>query len=330
MKSLSLMSGVSILVVLSLLIPTTIVLAVNEPVYVDALAGIPAPTVDGDWGEWQATDFFADMIHSGGNGGHTEVLSELHLRFDCATRTLYALVLNTEDPETGFSRSIAEDPLLEGEQYVKIDNKKLVDEEFEGSSGTPDFAWTTSGATKIGWEASGFIFSDGSHSLNVHTNVWFDGEPQTSQVEGGDIPLYIDCSSPTAITLLYFTAKPADGAVKLEWATITEVSNLGFHLYRAESADGPWTRLNDSLIPTRWPGSSIGAQYEFIDEAVQKGVAYYYLLEDVDVGGLTTQHGPVMVKILSERTLPGRPRPLPLPQPIKQGPMPLPAPTLER
>ena len=33
------------------------------------------------------------------------------------------------------------------------------------------------------------------------------------------------------------------------WADGSEVDNLGFHVYRSFSPDGPWTRLTSSLIP---------------------------------------------------------------------------------
>ncbi len=69
---------------------------------------------------------------------------------------------------------------------------------------------------------------------------------------------------PTAVRLMSFGAIPGDGAVTLEWRTGSELDNLGFHVYRGPSADGPWTRLTSSLIPglgssplgRRTPGST--------------------------------------------------------------------------
>ena len=53
----------------------------------------------------------------------------------------------------------------------------------------------------------------------------------------------------TAVTLLSFSAAGREGAVDLSWTTASELSNLGFHLYRAEAAGGPLTRITSSLIP---------------------------------------------------------------------------------
>ena len=65
-----------------------------------------------------------------------------------------------------------------------------------------------------------------------------------------------------------FSAVAGDGSVTLEWRTGSELDNLGFHLYRGPSADGPWTRLTSSLIPgsarrlsgRHTPGSTRGSR----------------------------------------------------------------------
>ena len=41
----------------------------------------------------------------------------------------------------------------------------------------------------------------------------------------------------TAVTLLSFRAEGREEAVDLSWTTASELSNLGFHLYRAEAAE---------------------------------------------------------------------------------------------
>lgn len=104
----------------------------------------------------------------------------------------------------------------------------------------------------------------------------------------------------TAVSLTAFEAAwlPAGDArgvgVELDWQTASETGNAGFNLYRGTSAQGPWTPLNQSLIPSQVPaGSSGGAAYEWIDAQAQPGLTYFYLLEDVDAAGVATQHEPV-------------------------------------
>ena len=98
--------------------------------------------------------------------------------------------------------------------------------------------------------------------------------------------------APTAVRLMSFSAVAGDGSVALEWHTGSELDNLGFHVYRGPSADGPWTRLTSSLIPGL--GSSpLGQAYSWLDSALVNGVRYYYRLEDVDTASVSTFHGPV-------------------------------------
>ena len=89
-----------------------------------------------------------------------------------------------------------------------------------------------------------------------------------------------------------FTATPKAGKVILQWTTESETDNAGFNLYRSESEDGEYIKINDSLIPAQ--GSSTqGASYEFIDNDVKNRKTYYYKLEDIDLNGTSTMHGPV-------------------------------------
>jgi hypothetical protein len=56
--------------------------------------------------------------------------------------------------------------------------------------------------------------------------------------------------------------------------------------------DGDYIKINDSLISAK--GSSTqGVSYEFIDNNVQNRKTYYYKLEDIDLNGTATMHGPV-------------------------------------
>ncbi len=101
--------------------------------------------------------------------------------------------------------------------------------------------------------------------------------------------------SPTAITLADFTATPHAGGILLTWETAAELDNAGFNLYRSTTPEGPYTRLNDTLIPPQHPGEVSGGVYTWLDTEVQPGVTYFYKLEDVDIQGVSTFHGPVTV-----------------------------------
>ncbi len=96
----------------------------------------------------------------------------------------------------------------------------------------------------------------------------------------------------TAIELSGFEAIPGNNQVILNWSTETENDNAGFNIYRAESEAGEYIKINNSLIPAK--GSSTeGASYQFVDTDVQNRKTYYYKLEDIDLNGTATMHGPV-------------------------------------
>ncbi len=106
-------------------------------------------------------------------------------------------------------------------------------------------------------------------------------------------PFTLSDNNPTAVDLTDFSAVWDGDAVAVSWETAQELDNLGFNLYRGESAAGPWTRLNAELIPTQNPGAVFGATYTWLDENVTPGATYFYRLEDVDIYGVSTFHGPV-------------------------------------
>jgi uncharacterized delta-60 repeat protein len=98
----------------------------------------------------------------------------------------------------------------------------------------------------------------------------------------------------TAVDLVSFTAKGAGNSVLVEWETAQELNHMGFHLYRARSAWGPFTRLTDKLI-SGLTFSIVGQQYSYEDKDVTPGEIYYYQLEDLDIYGKKTLHGPICV-----------------------------------
>jgi hypothetical protein len=99
-------------------------------------------------------------------------------------------------------------------------------------------------------------------------------------------------STPTLIELTSFTASPFDRLIVLEWVTASEIDNAGFNLYRAEGENGEYVKINEFLIPADGSPTE-GALYQFLDDAVQNRTTYHYKLEDIDLYGKSTMHGPV-------------------------------------
>jgi hypothetical protein len=105
-----------------------------------------------------------------------------------------------------------------------------------------------------------------------------------------------DVGAPTAVDLLYFEGTGAQNAVILEWATASELDTIGFNLYRRGRLDGTMRPINNLLVQAQVPGAVEGASYIFKVDGLKAGKFYYFWLEDVDMYGNTTIHGPIYVK----------------------------------
>jgi uncharacterized repeat protein (TIGR01451 family) len=111
-------------------------------------------------------------------------------------------------------------------------------------------------------------------------------------------------TAPTSIQLQSFAArsgrdKSGANRVLLSWKTGGEAHNLGFNVYR--ELNGNRVRLNPSLIAgsALWMSGALpkhsGRTYNWIDPYASSAGAEYWL-EDVDVNGIRTMHGPVSVE----------------------------------
>lgn len=123
--------------------------------------------------------------------------------------------------------------------------------------------------------------------------VDFDGGTRGATMPdiGGD-----EIGSALAVTLASFAAQAQTNQVFVTWETVSELNNTGFNLYRSSSVDGA-DRALVVEVPAQSPGSTLGASYSYADAAVTSGQTYYYFLEDVDLNGAATLHGPVGVTV---------------------------------
>lgn len=100
---------------------------------------------------------------------------------------------------------------------------------------------------------------------------------------------------PTSVHLAGFNAYTDGTSVTLKWSTGGEADNLGFNVYR-QAADGTRVMVNRALIA----GSALRSKtnlaasadsYRWKDTAFDASAVYY--LEDIDLKGEVTLHGPV-------------------------------------
>lgn len=85
----------------------------------------------------------------------------------------------------------------------------------------------------------------------------------------------------------------------VQWTTASELDTAGFNVYRSNTPDGEFVRVNENLIPAS-PDPLTGGSYEFKDQNVIPGRTYYYVLEDIDNNGATNRSQDV-VEVKAER-----------------------------
>ena len=115
-----------------------------------------------------------------------------------------------------------------------------------------------------------------------------DGDGYTTDLYPLTSAYFGNCGELTVIELASFTAK----GKKLSWVTESEIDNAGFNIWRADAEAGPYAQLNDEIIPAKGSATQ-GAKYTFTDKTANGKRTYFYELQDVDVYGNSTFHGPV-------------------------------------
>lgn len=94
------------------------------------------------------------------------------------------------------------------------------------------------------------------------------------------------------------TAAPAAAAPSLpyrntiRWTTASEVDSFGFDVFRGESAEGPFERLNAK--PIAGAGTSDESHsYAFVDETIDPAKEYFYYVESISIDGVREKFTPV-------------------------------------
>ena len=88
------------------------------------------------------------------------------------------------------------------------------------------------------------------------------------------------------------SATATASGVLLSWSTATEVDTVGFRLLR-ESRQKAMTVIA-SMIPASG-GDLLGASYQFLDNDRKANAGAQYYIEDIDIFGKVTRHGPILV-----------------------------------
>ena len=99
------------------------------------------------------------------------------------------------------------------------------------------------------------------------------------------------------VKLSSFTARENGESILLEWSTESEKDSWGFNILRSTAKDGTYERVNAELVQAAG-NSRTRIDYEYTDVRVEKGVTYYYKLEQIDLNGAVSYYGPVKATIV--------------------------------
>lgn len=129
---------------------------------------------------------------------------------------------------------------------------------------------------------------------NTSTHDAFTGSVPNNLFGWGKLDALAALQFDTPVALASFQALSVAGGVRLEWSLGGDDPAVGFHVLRASSLSGPFTRLTTEPLTG-------GPDYGFDDSTVEPGRDYWYQLEAIEVDGSLTRFGPY-------RATPGAPR----------------------
>jgi hypothetical protein len=122
---------------------------------------------------------------------------------------------------------------------------------------------------------------------------------QSSGNNGANWTIGSSCEgAPTAVNLISFTAEDAGEGTRIEWRTGYETGNIGFKVYR-DTASGlqlitPSLVAGSALFAGMQTALTAGRTYVWWDRDKEARSSARYWLEDIDLDGTKTMHGPVV------------------------------------
>lgn len=217
------------------------------------------------WQESSLEDAIAvdDCLYWGFSSSTAYDLSSLSIRYDRS--------------ETGPSTIVIQLDVGSGFSTIFMDSEISIDSEENTGIDLSDY----SDITTADFRLCGFGASSTLGTFDIEATSSFDGN--------NGLVLFAE-EAITPITLATFDVYPKSDTTLIEWTTAAEIDNAGYNIYGGPSIDGPWIRLNASMIAaTGSPTESANYSAMFASNAV------YYLLEDVNYSGEATRHPPLHI-----------------------------------
>jgi len=141
-------------------------------------------------------------------------------------------------------------------------------------------------------ESGTFILEDWTFS---QVDIWGDAAHNSD----AEIPFPLASFEETvAIVLSSLEAVMLQDKIQVRWRTDQETSCAGFNVLRSSNREGPFHRLNETLIPAVGGGNS-GERYLY-DDYVLPQSAFFYQIERIDLEGGKEVWGPVQAEPIQD------------------------------
>lgn len=79
---------------------------------------------------------------------------------------------------------------------------------------------------------------------------------------------------------------------RIRWATASELDNFGYDVYRGDQVEGPFKRITQLPLPGHGT-TDLPHHYEFLDDRIEAGRAYYYYVESISLDGTRERFTPI-------------------------------------
>ncbi len=86
------------------------------------------------------------------------------------------------------------------------------------------------------------------------------------------------------------TEEPYNNTIK--WSTASELDNFGFDVFRGDSAEGPFERINPDTIEGAGT-SDEPSRYQYVDDTIDPYKTYYYYVESISMNSVRERFTPV-------------------------------------
>ncbi len=231
-------------------------------------------------------------LWSFGDGATSTVANPAHTFTAAGTYGVWLTVSDGQDEATA-SLTIVVDPAV----APAVCGDGIVD----AGEGCDDGNAVDGDGCSAGCVVEGACCSDGPNTVSecfitTPAGCVADGNSALYLGDGTICEADVDC---VALIVEYdsWSARATADGVLIRWVTSLEVDTIGFRVLR-ETATGRREKLLSAvaeMIPAAGNGLT-GASYEVLDPKETSVDVLYYYLEDIDVFGRVTRHGPITIE----------------------------------